>query len=859
MFVVFRKWLKISLCAMILALTGSTPVKAQYYSVNFDYQTIAAMVATYGTEAATEMMYRQNTNSIKEAYTYSEVATAGIFASKLLDRNALKSSEGFGNPDENYYYRKIYSLVANKMIPKTISVTQKLVRDPATAIYWGTYLLKVLEDTKSLCNQFSAVVTNSTLNFNDIPFLVLSDALKNVVDLQSAANIKSFFENLGDIGNRFNENQIKSEFDNLQNMAVGLASAGASDITSMMNGSAFSGTFQDNVSKITDMVSSYGNQITQLSNMAQNTVNGLLGTDITDLSNILTTTNGGGAGWISSYSSSSSDQYYTQRVYIYHVDSGSEVLCDYNPPEDNDNILYGDHYTRFPTDQQYYNMSVAERNQALQNSYNHAGWSQARVDELNRSNDGYSYYMSTWSHGYSCYHTRNGNFNGYYAYSIAYSVKVTRSWYNKETYYEDTFDSYNMDWNIFMNKMNAKLREANQNDAGKTYQIGYDSRRYYYATNARKLQGATSATFTATCNSNGKLIDGNIQYKCNKCGGSPNEHTKECTMSTSLTGGADLTEINNAINSTQQDIDRTQQEIDRLNTRKREILNKLSNVSGQEASELRQEYSNISNQLDQLENQLNSLKEQLNGYKNAKQEAIDFENSQVDSNDRIPNVMHTLQANFSLEWLDEGHWEGFTFVRKANMKNLKSVVTFRATISIARGPKYFLFIKIHRAIVRIAWELTAEYSDSQVLETMQLNPSGDANAQANLVNQRLAELRQLYPDCDIDVTYERGMSMEEDNEDDDKVHLIWASERLEIAREIYHRLEKMYVDLVVVDKYLHYKFNILSWLQDQTLGRLHTERGRRLNIAERSRRRWMHNGGSAIFEREEEDDDYDED
>lgn len=65
-------------------------IKAQYYSVNYDYQTIAAMVATYGAEAGTEGMTKQNTSNIAESYGYSEVATAGIFASKLLDRNALK-------------------------------------------------------------------------------------------------------------------------------------------------------------------------------------------------------------------------------------------------------------------------------------------------------------------------------------------------------------------------------------------------------------------------------------------------------------------------------------------------------------------------------------------------------------------------------------------------------------------------------------------------------------------------------------------------------------------------------------------------------------------------------------------------
>ena len=42
------------------------------------------------------------------------------------------------------------------------------LHSPQTAIYWGSYLMKVCDDTKSLCMQFESVVTNSTLTFSDI-------------------------------------------------------------------------------------------------------------------------------------------------------------------------------------------------------------------------------------------------------------------------------------------------------------------------------------------------------------------------------------------------------------------------------------------------------------------------------------------------------------------------------------------------------------------------------------------------------------------------------------------------------------------------------------------------------------------
>ena len=58
------------------------------------------------------------------------------------------------------------------------------------------------------------------------------------------------------------------------------------------------------------------------------------------------------------------------------------------------------------------------------------------------------------------------------------------------------------------------------------------------------------------------------------------------------------------------------------------------------------------------------------------------------------------------------------------MPNINGVITFKATVSIARKPKYFLGIKIHRAIVQIGWELTTEYTDTYV--------AGRADARPNL-------------------------------------------------------------------------------------------------------------------------------
>lgn len=55
-------------------------VHAQYYSVNYDARTVAAMAAAFGTEAVAESYYREQVDDILKHYTAAEVAAAGIFS-----------------------------------------------------------------------------------------------------------------------------------------------------------------------------------------------------------------------------------------------------------------------------------------------------------------------------------------------------------------------------------------------------------------------------------------------------------------------------------------------------------------------------------------------------------------------------------------------------------------------------------------------------------------------------------------------------------------------------------------------------------------------------------------------------------
>lgn len=74
---------RLSLILIVLSLALAQRVHAQYYSVNYDARTVAAMAAAFGTETVAESYYREQVDDILKHYNAAEVATAGIFASKF--------------------------------------------------------------------------------------------------------------------------------------------------------------------------------------------------------------------------------------------------------------------------------------------------------------------------------------------------------------------------------------------------------------------------------------------------------------------------------------------------------------------------------------------------------------------------------------------------------------------------------------------------------------------------------------------------------------------------------------------------------------------------------------------------------
>ena len=826
---------------IILFVCAAVPMTAQYYSVNYDKRTVAEMTAAFASEAATEAYYAEQVAKIREYYQAAEVAAAGIFTSKFLDRRALTDLGLWTSSTENYYYRRIYNMVSAKIMPKIWTVAGMMLRSPQNALYWGSYLYKVCEETKTLCYQFESIVTNSRLSFRDIAFLEINQELAAILKLSELGDVdwKNLLDNFSDIGSNFTKDNLKADIDNLYAMGVSLASAGAGNaVSSIVGNSNFNGTLMDKTSSVIEIAENTYDLYNNLSTNAGNTLLQFVGGQ-EGIANLFSLSNYNTTAWITDYAREGMGQYYTQRWYIYSVDQGSEKLCDYYPPTDDDAILYGDHWYRISTTDPDFYPSSSQREAALQNSENHAGWSRSRVQQLNNSNDGYNYNISYYSSAYILSKKKSGQ----YAKAYAYEIHVTKSWYRQEVKYEDVFDSYSMDMATFRAGLNARLADYNDNEDGIRYYIGSDSKRYYQATNAEKMAGCETATISVTCHDGTKLGEGSTQYKCSQCGGSVNAHTKQCSMATTITSeSVNTSEIDAKIAETEGRIASIDTEIARLEAENSNLLKQIQTSSVEDAARYRQQYNANKDRISALKSEKSAAEKELADYNQAKQEAVDGENAATDDYYRIPAIMQDCKNAYNLSWNGAGAWEGNTFVRTASMPNINGSITFKATISIARKPKYFLGIKIHRAIVQISWTLTTEYSDTQVVAVINLDPSKTDQEKADEVNAKLSEIAREYPSCEPTVEYAKSSPVESDDTED-TYHLLWTSDRLDIARQIDSRLTKIYADLVSLEKMMHYKHSIIDILL--SIAPLDTDQGRRLTLIERCRKRWLRNAANS--------------
>ena len=728
------------ICVSVLLLGVTPTLRAQYYSINIDLKTAAAMQAAYSAGAAGEAFYNEQLKSILEHYRGAETAAAGIFSSEYLKRRALTDLGIWESASENWYYRRIYNLVAARIMPKVWTVAGMMIRSPHNALYWGSYLMKVCDETKALCMQFESVVTNSTLTFGDVVFLQIKEEIAQVFRLSTLGGVdfKAVLDGFADIGDNLTKEDLKEDLDQLYRKGTAILTAGAGNLAeSILQTSNFNDLFEGRIGAAIDIVENYQALFESLKSDAGGTLYALMGGDAA-VADLFDTSGYNISEWADDYARELMGQYYRQRWYI-----------------------------RGPSG----------------------------------------------------------------------------------TVYEEVFDSYTMEMNAFMARMNAKLSSFNDNEEGIVYTLESDGKNYYQTTDAQRIHGVEAAAISVTCSGGATLSEGSTQYKCGTCGKTLSAHTKECAMRSSVTDGSlDTSELESMKADAQGEIDALNSQILSLQQRNAELLRQISEASIEDAAVLRQEYNANKDRIEELQAQLRAAQEKLKDIETALEDAYSGDDVSTDDYHRIPAIMSELQASFGLIWQGEGSWSGYTFTRKATMSSLRGQVTFKAKLSIARKPKYFLGIKILRAIVRIDWELTAEFSDTHVAAVVKLDPSASDSEKAATVNAKVSEIARQYPDCTVTVEYMRSAPVQEDTTDD-KWHLLWSSDRLEIAREVESRLTKIYADLISLEKMMSYKYGVIEVLRDIS-PYVNTDEGRKLSIVEECRKRWIRNA----YLRDEDDD-----
>lgn len=849
-----------SLSIALLVCLGLDCQASVYYSVNFDRKTEAAMASTYALEVAAEAMNNESVQKILDHYTSAEVATAGIFASKWFDRKALTNVGPFGTAEENFYYARIRRLVVDCIRPKLWSVGSLMVRHPDKALYWGPYLYKTCNEVVQLCMQFETIVTNGRLTFQDIAaqgaFLVIGDDLKAIFDLARLGEVdwSAVWDHLVDFGNGLTKEDLKDDLDNLFSAGTAIAGAGAAVLDSTWTQASKIGTvFKQKPREIIQLYYEFRDLYDTFSDpdaVKDLVMARLLSTDSTGVARLFTADGYHVTSYVSDYIKEMQGQYYTQRWYIYWRDSGSELLCDYTPPTDDNSVLNGPEWYRVSTSDENYVATAADREAALSNSESYAGWSRTRCEQLHQADPKYYYnfYPSMWSS--RIYKQKSGRTT---AFAYAYSIKVYKEWNSYEEVYEEVFDSQTMDLNAFRKMMEAKLLEYNSreedNAVPKTYYIGMDTKRYYQAADEKKLNGCVSVSFTLNCHDGAKLGEGSFQWKENgdqyHC---LNEDSKRFAMESTLSGGPDTGGIDAEISTWAAKVNDLQNQINALEARNRELLAQISKVSVEEAAPLREQYNANMSQINSLRSQLTTAQAELNRLQQGKSDMLADYYDEEDGAYRIPALMHDLEGAYGIEWSDGGSWSGYTFTRKGYVRGMNGSVTLTCDLKKVRGESWLInfwgirILRIHRAILGVEWKLTAEYSSSDVVDIMELDPGLSDREKTDAVNRRMQEILAEYPSCSVDVDYAYSAPPGADD-DQDSYHLLWVSDRLRIARQVDYRLSRIYAELLLLEKFMYSRQSLLDYLKAQVFSGLGD--GVRNKVYRKSFRRWRNNSRRA--------------
>lgn len=845
---------------------------AAFHSVNVDQPTIAAMGVAYQIETETEQTSKNALDSILNKYGSSNISMAQIFLVEKKRHNAMLDMKFFDS-SEFYYYQRIKYLAADLIMPKFIKVAYGMLQRPENAIYWGPYLYKATNSVVNLCKQFEVLVTNGKMSFKDVNFLVLNETLGKYFNLANIDNVdwQATLDHIGEFGQGLSWEEIKEDFSSIKNT---LASIGGNTVNkSFAEFSNIGKIFHASTDDIVDMYEGF-KEAYKTYNDAKNAKDIVMSVvttcDAEGVERLFNIDDYNITQYMQSYIDKIQDRYYTQKWYIKKKNSGSKVLAEYTP------VAYGDyddsrwdtawvHYCS-PADNEYCHILTYSETQGLKSKVNAlAGWPTTKMADYNDQNPGHycsaKYSLKHENRRESYKNTAFGHTHHKRHCFYSYSVKVVDTWNINDNVYEETYDSKTMDMRVFKQQLKTRLNHYRDSIEDKdtlnqfSYEIVYDRPVYYEEANAQKIKGHTSVTFVAKCGGGGNLAKGSWSWKENgKQGNSLDEKSERFAMGTdeSSSDNADV-ELNNALNETNKEIASLQKEISDYNLSLNKLQKKIidANINGDKdmAGKLQAQYDELAAQRDSLQAALRQAHAKQNELSNAKNEYYkDLSESAETESYRIPRNMKELTAAYKILWLDEGKWErnagDHVWVRHGYSESGKFNVTYTAKLSLQRGPKKLFGIRIHRAILSVDFELTSEQSGESVVESMQLDGSVAEEELAKRVNERYAQIRKDMPDCTIEIKYNRSEAVDLGDEDEDGLHLLFASDRLEIARNIENQLAEILGHLQMIERVLYVDNTIERFLKGMVLDFM--DKSKKKTVVEAALYRWRDNAKKVL-------------
>ena len=854
------------LLLVLMFLSAPSSGFAATVKINYDELVNPMLVSTFLAEKTLERRNLNTLREIRKAYQGASLAVAGIYEAKRMERRWKSDMLGLVYSSmEVYYYQEIYALVKERIIPKIYSVAMLCMNHPDQAHIWIPMLFRVCSDTHALCVEFANVVCNGNLSFNGISFPQIADELLDIfgitalngVDWQSVIDgivdfkidlpditfddVKEDFDNILDFATEFGEgvvNDVEDLWDDKDKVGEGWTAAGADDGSGKKKNlirylkkkfkqikvavdslKTIYVEHHENFSPKTKLLEFM--EVIDSTHVMDKlfTYKGISGEDLHTAVSVpkdapqyfrqkycIVKHYKGVGEWKEEFVGEYEPDYHDDMSWYYNNEHPEYFECWHHSQLSSQKIFYvGCPYDESNNDPEY----VTMRNDAKALSLSKSGLG----GKTDNSTTKYDYQYSIR------YHVKeNEGVLGFatHRFLLAYHIRLTKRTLvggdKEEVLYCETYDSHDGSQDIFEQHMATILEGFNtEKYAGSedpsddehsfSLAIVKENPIYYTETDERRMEGCYAVEFTAYCHDGGELGHYDSEWRENTSHYELCERTKELAMEdldTLEKYTECLDNVRIAIREKEDTVAILQGELNNLNLQLEEV-NKQ--IALHYSRELKEQAEALEKAIEAKQAVLDKKKEELTRLKDCEKEAIEDANA-LDIGVRIPWHMRYYSEFYpSLQWEDDGHWEGYTFVRKATITDFGGDLTFRATLSERRKESYFLGIRYHRSIIQIHSELCFDNDTEETVGYMEF-PRSTSNAEkVQRVNERRRELQESFENCSISV--HENYNEPKTNDEGDVTHLIWASERIRVARRIFSKLNGIFTELQAAEYYLY--------------------------------------------------------